>query len=421
MSSVGRYREQILTYLTVGAELEHALCCQYLFAAFSLKRSVEEGLSWAEVETVRDWAASVLMVARQEMEHLGYVCNLMTALGGTPCLERANFPYARDYWPTHLAFELMPFSVESLTRFVEYERPIGITDEFSGPAAEHFVECTPNESFTEMPFAFEAVGEVYHELLGLLESCPYSDQELFVGPRRAQIDNEMLGNERRGYAGVNVNPVVDRATALAAIKQIQEEGEGATVACPDGHYQVFLAILRDLVKRSPDFAPARPVARNPSVRPSNMAPGAQRISDPFTLAMADLFDGAYELMLTMLYRFFVHCQEGPEELAFLQRMAFFPLMTQVIRPLGELLTELPMGPRHPGLNAGPTFERPRLALVSCHRQGAWTILRERFADLASACRMLAEERPELERLQLLNQVLTRLAMLSSTMGVTARC
>ncbi len=417
MGSVGRYREQMLTYLTVGAELEHALCCQYLFAAFSLKRSVTEGLTWGELETVREWGASVLMVARQEMEHLGYVCNLITALGGTPYLERSNFPYSPDYWPTHLKFELVPFGIEAMRTFVEYERPLGVTDEFSGPAVQRFPDCEPSESFTEMPFEFEAVGEVYQELQCLLESCPYDDETLFVGPRQAQIDNEMLGNERRGYAGVNVNPVTDRASALAAIKQIVEEGEGSTEIHADGHYQIFLAILRDLVQRPASFQPARPVARNPSVRPANMAPGAQRISDPFTLAAADLFDGAYELMLTMLYRFFIHCEECPEELAFLQRMAFFPLMTQVIRPLGELLTELPMGPHHPGFNAGPTFERPRLAVVSCHREGAWTIIRERFADLGEASRKLAEQRPDLERLQLLSQVLGRLAMLSVKAGM----
>jgi hypothetical protein len=103
-------------------------------------------------------------------------------------------------------------------------------------------------------------------------------------------------------------------------------------------------------------------------------------------------------------------------MAFLQRMTFFPLMTQVIRPLGELLTELPMGPDHPGLNAGPTFERPRLALVSSHHQGAWTMIRERFQDLSLSCQALADRRSDLERLQLLAQVLRRLSMLCQGVG-----
>lgn len=416
MASVGRYREQLLTYLTVGAELEHALCCQYLFSAFSLKKTIHEGLSWAELEAVREWATALLLVARQEMEHLGYVCNLMTALGGTPCLERASFPYAQGYWPTHLRFELKPFSVESVTRFVEYERPQGVKDEFSRPLERYPHPPSASQRFTEMPMEFEAVGDVYAQILRRLENCPYDDEALFVGPRQAQIDNELLGNDRRGYAGVNVNPVVDRASALAAVRQIIEEGEGATRVCPTGHYQIFLDILRDLVRRPAGFTPTRPVADNPCVRPAALAGGAQAISDAFTCRVADLFDGCYELMLSMLYRFFIHSEESPQELVFLQRMTFFPLMTQVIRPLGELLTELPMGPDHPGMNAGPTFERPRMALVSSHRQGAWTMIRERFEDLSASCARLVEQRPELERLQLLAQMLKRLSMLSQGVG-----
>ncbi|MCE7870990.1 hypothetical protein DYH09_11515 [bacterium CPR1] len=411
MASVGRFREQMLTCLTVGAELEHALCCQYLFAAFSLKKSVQEDLSWADLETVREWTAALLLVARQEMEHLGYVCNLMTALGGTPHLERASFPYAQGYWPTHLRFELKPFSVESLTRFVEYERPQGVRDEFSRPVERFPHPPSASQRFTEMPMEFEAVGDIYAHIQRRLESCPYDDEALFVGPRRAQIDNELLGNDRRGYAGVNVNPVVDRTSALAAVGQIIEEGEGSTTVCPTGHYQIFLDILRDLVSRPAGFSPARPVADNPCVRPAALAGGAQVISDPFTSRVADLFDGCYELMLGMLYRFSIQSEESPEEMAFLQRMTFFPMMTQIIRPLGELLTELPMGPDHPGLNAGPTFERPRMALVSSHRLGAWTMIRERFQDLSHSCQKLADRRSDLERLQLLAQVLKRLSML----------
>ena len=39
------HREPLIYMLCAAAELEHALMCEYLFAAFTLKRSVEEGLT----------------------------------------------------------------------------------------------------------------------------------------------------------------------------------------------------------------------------------------------------------------------------------------------------------------------------------------------------------------------------------------
>jgi hypothetical protein len=46
------HREALIYMLCSAAELEHALMCEYLFAAFSLKRSVEEGLTEDELAAV---------------------------------------------------------------------------------------------------------------------------------------------------------------------------------------------------------------------------------------------------------------------------------------------------------------------------------------------------------------------------------
>jgi hypothetical protein len=39
------HRDALIYMLFEAAELEHAICCQYLFAAFSRKEGVDEGLS----------------------------------------------------------------------------------------------------------------------------------------------------------------------------------------------------------------------------------------------------------------------------------------------------------------------------------------------------------------------------------------
>jgi len=81
-------RRRLVALLTEAAELEHALMCQYLYAAFSMKRQVDEGVTWQQLELMRRWEASIMLICRQEMEHLGLVCNLLTSIGEAPWLTR---------------------------------------------------------------------------------------------------------------------------------------------------------------------------------------------------------------------------------------------------------------------------------------------------------------------------------------------
>jgi hypothetical protein len=39
-------REELINALTEAAELEHGLLCQYLFAAFSMKKHPSEDVTW---------------------------------------------------------------------------------------------------------------------------------------------------------------------------------------------------------------------------------------------------------------------------------------------------------------------------------------------------------------------------------------
>ena len=66
-------REELINALTEAAELEHGLLCQYLFAAFSMKKHPSEDVTWSQLELVRSWETHILRVAREEMAHLGTV------------------------------------------------------------------------------------------------------------------------------------------------------------------------------------------------------------------------------------------------------------------------------------------------------------------------------------------------------------
>src|ERR1700738_3962054 len=69
------HREALIYMLCMASELEHAIMCQYLYAAFSLKQGVDEGLTPPQLEAVDRWRGVVSHVATQEMLHLALVQN----------------------------------------------------------------------------------------------------------------------------------------------------------------------------------------------------------------------------------------------------------------------------------------------------------------------------------------------------------
>jgi hypothetical protein len=206
-------------------------------------------------------------------------------------------------------------------------------------------------------------------------------------------------------------PVTGLTSAVQAIETIVEEGEGARGSWQGAHFGRFLEILeayRTMKAADPSFAPARPSVTNPYVRvPRDLlglatasgpaAPddprGVHLIQDPTTAAVSDLFNACYAVMLQLLYRFFQHTEETDAELSMLGETSVL-MMLQVLRPLGELLTRLPVGPRAPGWTAGPSFMLTSATPVTPHKPAAWTILGERLLELAEACDGLTADAPE---------------------------
>src|SRR5437016_295611 len=92
-------REELVLALRSGAVLEHMLLCEYLYSGFSVRRSLADfppggrkADQLANLDVVRPWLAKIYRVARQEMDHLGIVCNLLAAVGEEPYFERPDFP-----------------------------------------------------------------------------------------------------------------------------------------------------------------------------------------------------------------------------------------------------------------------------------------------------------------------------------------
>lgn len=87
-------------------------------------------------------------------------------------------------------------------------------------------------------------------------------------------------------------------------------------------------------------------------------------------------------------RHFIHGKETEDELQALASTAV-SAMFMAIKPLGKLLTTLPIGPELPGKVAGPTFEIYRTSYVLPHHNAAWIVLHERLLDLAAYCGKLS--------------------------------
>jgi hypothetical protein len=95
------------------------------------------------------------------------------------------------------------------------------------------------------------------------------------------------------------------------------------------------------------------------------------------------------VFLQLLARYFAHTDETDDQLGVLADVAV-GLMATAIKPLGGLVTRLPVGPEHTGATAGPTFELfYGVDYLLPHREAAWAVIEERLrllSELATQCR-----------------------------------
>ena len=185
------HREALIYMLCEAAELEHGIMCQYLFAAFSLKQSTDEGLSDAELEAVTRWRRVVSHVATEEMLHLALVHNLLSAVGAAPHFARPNFPAPAHHYPPGVNLTLVPFGEPALQHFIFLERPEGM--ELEGAIGidvpvEEAVPLMAEGDVVPQLQDFATVGHLYrsieHGIAHLAEK--FGERGLFVGPPRAQ-------------------------------------------------------------------------------------------------------------------------------------------------------------------------------------------------------------------------------------------
>lgn len=187
-------------------------------------------------------------------------------------------------------------------------------------------------------------------------------------------------------------PAVNNAEG-AIIYDITEE--------KNSHYIQFWNIYQELeaaLRKDKSYQPARNVADNPMLHRHPETAAAMDVNivhHPYTKSVLELFNAGYETMVDMLLIYYSNDGITEDQRALFMNTAFFPFMTMFIRPVGEVLTMLPINESKTKQleveRAGGSFEyyinsgwKPKTA-------PEWTYLAERLQqmqDLAYELRKL---------------------------------
>jgi hypothetical protein len=190
--------------------------------------------------------------------------------------------------------------------------------------------------------------------------------------------------------------VICLKTALAAFDAIVRQGEGAPEESEGSHFSRFCAIRTEflaLKEANPAFVPNHPAATNPVLRRPPRPEGRVWIEAEAAIAVVDLANAAYGLMLRMLgYAYAVPAPQPDKVLAVDLSLGLMRAVTH----LGEHAARLPAGPSNPYCNAGMSFTTLRDAAPLPAGPAARRFFIERLAELAEAASALAvTENPRL--------------------------
>ncbi|RSM44814.1 hypothetical protein DMA12_14805 [Amycolatopsis balhimycina DSM 5908] len=190
--------DDLRRHLQWAIELEHATIPPYMCALYSLDpaRNPE--------------AVHVLgTVLTEEMLHLALAANLLNAVGGSPRLDTPEllppYPHPLPHGDRSVEVHLAPFGAEALELFLSIERPAS-------------ADAPPQ------PDEYRTIGQFYAAIeAGFHVLCEeIGEAEVFCGAPERQ-----LGEGHFSGGGGTIIPVHDLKSALAALAEIVEQGEGA--------------------------------------------------------------------------------------------------------------------------------------------------------------------------------------------------
>ena len=219
--------EDLHTHLQAALELELLVIPPYLTALYSLQPGTNE-----QAELI------IRSVVVEEMLHMTLVANVYNAVGGKP---RVNNPEWTPKYPAklpliskNLPVSLRPFSPDALKTFLGIENPSYPIPK--GPSLPPGVELAEPRLLTLDAGGeeYKSVGAFYEAIKTGLKSLVEQEKKsngpkVFTGDPSLQI-----GSQYYYASGGEVVTVTGLPSALAAITEIVEQGEGEVTEPPSG-------------------------------------------------------------------------------------------------------------------------------------------------------------------------------------------
>jgi CDGSH-type Zn-finger protein len=190
--------DDLRQHLQWAIALEHSTLPPYLCALYSIKPGHNP-----------EAVAAITSVLIEEMLHMTLAANVLNAVGGAPVVDSPDLlPRYPTYLPHSANAFLVPlarFSPATIETFMKIEKP----EEPDAPVESD---------------RFHTIGQFYRGIEDALQTlcATLGEPQLFCGDPARQVTPAML--EYRGSG--RIVAVRDLASALAAIDEIEEQGEG---------------------------------------------------------------------------------------------------------------------------------------------------------------------------------------------------
>ncbi|MFB6720649.1 ferritin-like protein [Kribbella sp. NPDC056345] len=279
--------ESLRTHLQWAVELEHATIPPYLYALYSLDPARNP-----------DAVELVSSVFVEEMVHLSLAANLLNAVGGEPRLDTPEMlaPYPRLLPHGSVKLSLLPFGPEALEMFLALEKPEAPT---GPPESDHY----------------ETIGQFYDAIeAGFRFLCDsLGPDQVFTGDPARQVTFGAFHHTDGKLAAVT-----DLASALAALEEIVEQGEGAAggaiwdgdhdIMHPDrdevAHYYRFEELRLGRRYQRGDTATSGPTGEPVTVDPAGLHPLSTGATTAEIRQAQVAFDNTYCTILYLLQEAF---------------------------------------------------------------------------------------------------------------------
>ncbi len=315
-------------HLQWAIEVEHSTIPPYEYAM------------WSVVDPESAAATAIKYVVREEMLHAALAANLLTAVGGSPRFTGDAVPRYPEPMRHHdpkrpLVLHLAPASVEVVREvFLRIEQP---DLPGSQPEADRY----------------ETLAQFYEAIVTALARL---GDDIYTGDPRRQVTKSYAG-----HGGGALFAVTDIDSAVLAIEEIVEQGEGThtSAIAPIGFDHDRLAHLK-LEPFGFQGAPERAhywrfldivEGRTPlgDVHPMRVDPSSGDLPEGELRDLSRLFDACYALQMDVMERVWRSGDESP-----LIDGAMVPLMNHAEKPIALALLREPW-PGGSDEVAGPPF------------------------------------------------------------------